>query len=82
MSVAAMIIILSDKLAVTLPPPCGEHGSRHDRLLAILRFRGTYANVKPFGIANTKQRLGADSVNRVTTPNLPTSVFLPKGASA
>lgn len=54
----------------------------HDRRPETLRFSGTYANVKRSGIANTNQRLGADSVTRVTTPDSPTSVFLPKGASA
>jgi hypothetical protein len=55
-----------------------EHGRRPETL----RFPGTYANVKRSDIANTNQRLGADSVTRVTTPDSPTGVFVRKGASA
>jgi hypothetical protein len=68
---------------ITLVVPPQETSTReHDRRLEILRFPYTYANVKRSGIANTKQKLGADSVTRVTTPNSPTSVSLRKGASA
>jgi len=58
------------------------HTREHDRRPETLRFGGTYANVKRSGIANTNQRLGADSVTRGTTPDSPASVFLLRGASA
>jgi hypothetical protein len=60
----------------------GTHAREHERLPETLRFSETYANVKRSGIANTNQRLGADSVNRVKTPYSRTSRCLRKGASA
>jgi hypothetical protein len=80
-SVAAMIIILSDKLAVPIPAPCTEDGSRHDRYSAILRFSGTYANVKWSSISNSNEELGADPDNRVITSGFPTSRVLRKGGA-
>lgn len=52
-----------------------------DRHSAILRFSETYANVKPSGIRNTNERLGADSTNRVTPSGSPTSRFLRRGGA-
>ena len=57
------------------------HTREHDRRSETLRFSETYATVKRSG-AYTNQRLGADSVTRGSTPDSPTGVFLPKGASA
>ena len=68
---------------VTIVAPLrGTRAREHDRHFETLRFEGTYANVKRSGIAKTNQRLDADSVNRVTSPNSLTSAFLRKGASA
>jgi len=63
-------------------PLQGTRAREHDRHLETLRFLGTYANVKRSDIDNTNERLGADSVSRVFTPNSSTSVSLDKGASA
>ena len=53
--------------------------TKRDRHPAILRFSETYANVKRSGIANTNERLGANSTNRVTQSGSPTSRFLRRG---
>lgn len=62
-------------------PLQGRRTSEHDRDPATLRFSQTYANVKQSGIANTNERLGADSANRVATPDSPTSRFLREGVA-
>jgi hypothetical protein len=60
----------------------GTPARERERLPETLRFSKTYANVKRSGIANTNQRLGADSANRVTTPHPRTSRVLRQGALA
>lgn len=81
MSIAAMIIILSNKLAVPMAPPSDGDTTQQDRLRAILRFRETCANVKWSSISNSNEELGADPDNRVTTSGLPTSRVLRKGGA-
>jgi len=76
-----MIIILSNKLAVPMPPPGGDDTTQHDRLRAILRFRETCANVKSSSISNSNEELRAGPDNRVTTSGSPTSHVLQKGGA-
>ena len=75
-----MTVIPPTMIVVSPPGRCGSDASKHSRQPPALRFARTYANVKKSDIGNSNKELGADPASRLTTPDLPPSHRLRRGA--